>query len=370
MHAVHGFSKNPLSTADKTVCWTSDAGDEMMRSGLPSRGSVAYWAVRRTRTAALEDARLEARRTNRTSPLPRFIVADASGAVRDNGTTNVSVWGAVWAESMVRPRLLRLAPEASRRWVANERCPGECSGRGLCYVTRDKADARTGGRPVAAASAAFAARCACHAGFSGRACETTNQSVCMHGCSGRGECIARMCRCEPGRWGLDCSLSDEMGAPPHGVNGRRLPPFSAPTYILPLPTEWSLQHLYQGSRAAERGMYEANRLFLERLHRHAHLVSRPEGAALFYVPVLFAQMHGCLWESQRYLNALVDFLRATPPFAYYWRRRGGADHVFFTTQDMGGCFLSPAVMASSIVVSHFGFTGGIRAPHNRAPRHP
>ena len=43
-----------------------------------------------------------------------------------------------------------------------------------------------------------------------------------------------------------------------------------------------------------RGMYEANRLFLERMHRRRELVPRPEQAALFYVPVLFTQMHGCL----------------------------------------------------------------------------
>lgn len=41
-------------------------------------------------------------------------------------------------------------------------------------------------------------------------------------------------------------------------------------------------------------MYEANRLFLERMHRRRELVPRPEQAALFYVPVLFTQMHGCL----------------------------------------------------------------------------
>ena len=51
--------------------------------------------------------------------------------------------------------------------------------------------------------------------------------------------------------------------------------------------------------------------------------------------MLLAQMHGPLWEPQRYLDALVDFLRVTPPFNFYWKRHRGADHVFFTTQDMG-----------------------------------
>ena len=76
------------------------------------------------------------------------------------------------------------------------------------------------------------------------------------------------------------------------------------------------------------------RLFLERLHRRRELVARPEAAVLFYVPLLLVQAHGCIWEPQRYLTALVEHLSSTPPWDYYWRRHGGADFVFFTTQDM------------------------------------
>ena len=120
-----------------------------------------------------------------------------------------------------------------------------------------------------------------------------------------------------------------------------------------------MQHLYQGQQQPRRGMYEANRLFLERLHRRHELVARPEEAVLFYVPVMLTQMHGCLWEPQRHLDALVHYLRTTPPFDFYWNRHEGADFVFFTTQDMGKCYLSPHIAARSIVVSHFGFRGGL-----------
>ena len=182
-----------------------------------------------------------------------------------------------------------------------------------------------------------------------------------------------MCLCDEGRWGLDCSLSEATPLKQSATEGHLA--WRAPLYVLPLPTHWAMQHVYQGAQQPQRGMYEANRIFLERLHRHGHVVARPEHAVLFYVPVMFTQsnacatieptssghrrgamtvtkavelrttertlvscgcaVHGCLWEPQRYLDALVDFLRSTPPFDFYWNRHRGADHVFFTTQDMG-----------------------------------
>ena len=50
--------------------------------------------------------------------------------------------------------------------------------------------------------------CVCHAGYRGAACEERDQAACMHSCSGHGACENRMCRCDEGWWGIDCSLSD------------------------------------------------------------------------------------------------------------------------------------------------------------------
>lgn len=119
----------------------------------------------------------------------------------------------------------------------------------------------------------------------------------------------------------------------------------------------------------------------------------------------------CRWEPQRYLDALVEFLSTTPPFAFYWKRSTlepkaqtsgdsqclcgptlGAGTAALTTsssprrrgrllhpsplatcdlhaplhtsltrhaQDFGTCYLSPRVAHRAIVVSHFGFRGGL-----------
>ena len=67
---------------------------------------------------------------------------------------------------------------------------------------------------------------------------------------------------------------------------------------------------------------------------------------------MLVQQGGNLWQPQQFLTAVVEHLRHAHP---WWNRTGGADHVFFTTQDKGGCWVPPALHAS-IVVSYFGYT--------------
>ena len=206
-------------------------------------------------------------------------------------------------------------------------------------------------------------RCVCHVGSAGDGCQDVDLSVCLHGCSGHGRCVSRMCLCERGRWGFDCSISSV-------VEPRSTLPHRAPIYVYPphgdinllwgtasLPGRRVYSHgLYQGLGMkgdgwSARGVFAANVVFLERAHSRGHLVAEPEGAALFVVPILISQVFGNLVETQPYLEAVIRTVRTTFPF---WNRSAGADHIFFTTQDMGGCFISPS-MHNSIIVSQFGF---------------
>jgi hypothetical protein len=171
-----------------------------------------------------------------------------------------------------------------------------------------------------------------------------------------------MCVCERGRWGIDCSMPSRTEPP--------ATPARAPIYLYPplgditllrgttsLPGRGLYSHgVYQGPSTAAgrwgaRGMFAANTVFLERAHQWGHLVEEPTTAALYVVPVLLSQLFGNLQEPQSYLEAVIRSVRSTFPF---WNRSAGADHVFFTTQDLGGCFVSPS-MHNSIIVSQFGF---------------
>ena len=52
---------------------------------------------------------------------------------------------------------------------------------------------------------------------------------------------------------------------------------------------------------------QAARQYLERIHRRGCIVSYPDEASLFLVPIDLAQMHGCLWEPQvRYRRVLAS----------------------------------------------------------------
>ena len=67
---------------------------------------------------------------------------------------------------------------------------------------------------------------------------------------------------------------------------------------------------------------------------------------------MLSQRIGNLHDPQHYVRQVVSHIRHSFPF---FNRTRGADHVFWSTQDLGGCVL-PTEIRSSIVVSHFGFT--------------
>ena len=195
----------------------------------------------------------------------------------------------------------------------NARCPRECSHSGTCF--RDSSGVL---------------RCMCHAGFVGIACERLNPRECINGCSGRGACVSRFCRCLAGWFGADCSLSLNSGdgesaisavaasgfasaaaaasathgsaavawnaaALPRRTPTLPLPPLSqsplsrpppasqlprrryVPIYAYSLPDELStMHHLYQNDPTA-RGVFYANRVFLQQLlARQDAVVASPE----------------------------------------------------------------------------------------------
>ncbi|KAL1499563.1 hypothetical protein AB1Y20_011764 [Prymnesium parvum] len=204
------------------------------------------------------------------------------------------------------------------------RCPRACGHAGTCRAHR------------------AAPRCVCHRGFSGAACAAAGREGCVNGCARHGVCRGRFCSCARGWFGVDCSLA---------ATPRRHRLRFAPTFVYPLPTEWSLQYMYEGGRAAG-GLFSAGRAFLQQLHaRRDAIVADPEEAALFFVPVQLDLMGGNLWDPSSFLEKVVRWIAHRLPF---WNRTQGADHVFFTTQDMGGCWVPP-IMRRSIIVSHFGF---------------
>ena len=323
--ATHHESKEPWSAADAAACWVSSNGEDLHTSALPSKG-VQFWTPARPYKSI-----------SRKPPVPAHFQR-VRGSLVVPVMSRVPSWGPAQYHQARGESLLQLESTGPRLFLTNSACPMSCNHHGSCVVRNTSR-----GQP----------RCICHAGHRGTACQDSDLDECLHRCSGHGRCASRMCLCDARRWGIDCSLSDRPQA-----RGR-----FAPIFVLPLPGEFGMHHVYQGRQPLRRGVadsqrvYEAARIFLQRLHARNDIVARPEEAALYLVPIPFVQMHGCLWEPQRFLVHLIEYISRTPPFSTYWERHGGADHVFFTTQDLGACYLAPVVMRESIIVSHFGYKG-------------
>lgn len=212
---------------------------------------------------------------------PCFELADTTATAQpqlsdypDEANRSVSVrlrlrpHGRVYVGAAAERLLARSDPSlAGLRPQANRRCPLSCSHSGSCF--RDGAGT---------------ARCHCHAGFVGLGCERLDSSACLNGCSGRGACRARWCRCLPGWFGPDCSLSLHASGGSASVaspalaedapawNVGALPRPAAPPRrryvpvgLYSLPHELStMHHLYQNDPTT-RGVFYANRVFLQQL---------------------------------------------------------------------------------------------------------
>ena len=81
------------------------------------------------------------------------------------------------------------------------------------------------------------------------------------------------------------------------------------------------------------------------------MVSDPEQAALFFVPVMVMQMVSNLWHPYKYLEEVKEHLVHAYP---YWNRSQGRDHVFFLTTDRAGCW-KPFAIKESIIITTLGF---------------
>ncbi len=245
-----------------------------------------------------------------------------------------------------------IRPFTDRDYKAKERFPleGRSAGRGAAAAQRG--GGKRGGNHGGGATLADGTACICHTGYSGRACEHADASACFNGCAGHGECVGRFCLCDRGHHGVDCSL--RIGVPPGAATppSRAAPPARAvaPMWAYPLPTEMSLEHVYQRD-PDRRGQYYANLMFMEQLLSRADAVADPEDAALFFVPVMVMQMAGNLWHPYEFLASVVRHVRTAYP---YWNRTNGTDHVFFLTTDRAGCW-KPWELEHSIIITYLGF---------------
>ena len=119
LHAVYGTNAPARSGADKAVCWTSDASDELDTSSLPPNASVHFWAPHRNW------------QVNRGADRMQFVQHRTAGWAKLRYSADVPVWGPV---GITAKSMLRLSSILARRAIPVARCPRSCSLRGSCFL--------------------------------------------------------------------------------------------------------------------------------------------------------------------------------------------------------------------------------------------
>ncbi|KAG9338485.1 hypothetical protein JZ751_025719 [Albula glossodonta] len=94
------------------------------------------------------------------------------------------------------------------------RCPGDCSGRGLCIDGECVCEEAFSGEDCSSGRClndcsdqgfCINGTCQCHAGYAGEDCSL---ATCANNCSQKGRCRGGMCTCEEGFGGDDCSSGE------------------------------------------------------------------------------------------------------------------------------------------------------------------
>jgi len=270
-----------------------------------------------------------------------------------------------WVKSQKHQRGLAPNAEYWQTVKASEAASlSQCSGHGI-FVPPMPSE---GLPPPRAAS-----RCRCYAGFSGVHCERSITSrprkMCLNSCSDRGECIRNWCHCNPGYFGVDCSL----GRPASGVSEVPLPaPIGAQDSDAPRVYVYELPPRYNSwMHAGEHGWWQDFDLWGEDVIIHRRMlvskyrVTDPELADYFFVPIWVSS---AMWQMNwgfrdllptgvRTVRQATDYIRQTWP---YFDRKGGADHIWVFGHDQGAWRVRAKLplIEKGIFISPFG--GGPR----------
>ncbi|GJP79125.1 hypothetical protein CLOP_g9376 [Closterium sp. NIES-67] len=239
----------------------------------------------------------------------------------------------------------------SHSFLHPSQCPSNCSGLGVCLNSK---------------------QCMCPPMLSPPSCARLPALLpftCLNGCHARGMCVHGFCICNPGHFGIDCSLSKAgsrdrtriMSAPPFSwPQGLSLPipaPVRSPLFFVydlpPQATSWSLllgtlpsspspssRPNGVGGGGVGGGEWEGGPegveavLFLERLLRSPYRTADPYAAQLYLIPVL-------PWAGPATILRAVHYVSHHWPF---WFQSDGSNHLLLTT-------ITPTAPAHSPVCS-------------------
>ncbi|KAG2495587.1 hypothetical protein HYH03_006187 [Edaphochlamys debaryana] len=168
----------------------------------------------------------------------------------------------------------------------------------------------------------LALRCRGLAFSSVRKC-TSSINWCINGCNGAGECIAGVCKCNPGTFGADCFLSLGPDGKPRLLADRGYTPRARGprVYVYELPPEITT---WRNAVGVDR---PTARLFLERLTATGARVADGDTADWWFIPVTLRRAA----DAQDLAEAL-HYIRLTQP---WFNRTQGHRHFVMAVTDLG-----------------------------------
>ena len=227
---------------------------------------------------------------------------------------------------------------AHLRHVPHRYCSGRCSERGSCVADSTVAAKLVRGANVDPSNF----HCECDPYYDGAMCERMVSPFCYNNCSGRGKCMDGYCLCDSPFFGPACAYSPSLMAKDHARSHFKVHVYDLDPIILRRATYGSdpdpifntyhtmMQHLLNDPRA---------------------LAPSPEDADVFLVPAFGTNMDGLI---EYYEHAYEQLVKRFPQV---WGRRSGADHVWMSSADGGGCDLfNPRflpMLQNSIVLAHY-----------------
>eukprot|EP00899_Mesostigma_viride_P014369 jgi/Mesvir1/22933/Mv19447-RA.1 len=207
--------------------------------------------------------------------------------------------------------------------------------------------------------------CSCIIGMMGPVCENPCSLGCVNECSGRGECIAAWCKCQPGWFGIDCSIPGSTTTnnnlyssswragtpigptlpPPKSVDELKIYVYDvAPSVLQAEPCPFGC-----GAFCGDP-LYKANIYFLSSLLKDpVHRTDDPNKAHLFLAPQLPYRYNSNGVEVGPHMLDTVDAILGMG----YFSRNAGKDHIWWAVSDIGTCQV-PALVHPGIILGHYG----------------
>ncbi|GIL72456.1 hypothetical protein Vretimale_4167 [Volvox reticuliferus] len=245
-----------------------------------------------------------------------FMAASPSNAQFRNGCYN--------AASGQERRLCQIKRSLVERTAvapSSGSCPKGCHKHGVCNEEIGRCDCpRHYTGPSCSDLAPNMAQLCAQYSLSLRECR--KESECFNNCNQRGKCIGGMCHCQPGYWGMDCSISWGPNGKMQLLEGNYVPrKTGVKVYIYELPpnmTSWFIvSHLDRPLQF----------LFWQRLMSSGMRTLDGNEADYFFIPIF---TRGALVREQ--FKWVLPYIQTTFP---WWSKDNGHRHLIIHTGDMG-----------------------------------